>query len=67
MNESKPTVKLMKANEVAQVLSISQSQTYHLMQIGELPSIRCGGLVRVKPEDLENFIANHHHEGEGQK
>lgn len=45
--------------EVAGSLKISRTQAYRLAQIGALPAVRFGALVRVHPEDLENFIAEH--------
>jgi excisionase family DNA binding protein len=48
--------RLLKANEVAEKLSISRSQAFTLMRSGDLPTVRFGRLVRVRPEDLETFI-----------
>lgn len=47
---------LLKANEVADRLNISRSQAFTLMRNGDLPTVRFGRLVRVRPEDLETFI-----------
>jgi excisionase family DNA binding protein len=47
---------LLKANEVAERLNISRSQAFTLMRNGDLPTVRFGRLVRVRPEDLESFI-----------
>lgn len=53
----RPTIgKLLKAEEVAELLSVSRSFTYSLMQTGDLPTVRLGRAVRVRPEDLEKFI-----------
>jgi len=49
---------LLKAAEVAQILNISMGLAYRLMQRGELPSVRLGRSVRVRPVDLEQFIAS---------
>ena len=49
---------LLKAADVAQILNISMGLAYRLMQSGELPSVRLGRSVRVRPADLEKFIAN---------
>jgi excisionase family DNA binding protein len=48
--------RLLKAMDVAERLSISRSAAFTLMRTGELPVVRFGRLVRVRPEDLENFI-----------
>ena len=47
---------LLKVAEVAQILNISKSLAYRLIQSGDLPSIRLGRSVRVRPADLEQFI-----------
>jgi excisionase family DNA binding protein len=48
--------KLLKADEVAELLSVSRSFAYALMQSGQLPTVHLGRSVRVRPEDLEEFI-----------
>ena len=51
--------KLLKADEVAELLSVSRSFAYALMQTGQLPTVHLGRSVRVRPEDLEEFIQLH--------
>jgi excisionase family DNA binding protein len=51
--------RLLKANEVAQILGISRSQVYKLMDSGVIPVIRFGKIVRVDPGELEAFILDH--------
>ena len=48
---------LLKAKDVSERLNISRSQAFSLMRNGELPTVRFGRLVRVRPEDLVAFIA----------
>ena len=47
---------LLKAKDVAERLNISRSQAFVLMRDGSLPTIRFGRCVRVRPQDLEQFI-----------
>ena len=47
---------LLKAVDVARVLSISRSMAYQLMQRNEIPTVRIGRATRVRPQDLERFI-----------
>ncbi len=47
---------LLKPEDVTSILNISLSFTYQLIQQGELPSIHIGRSVRIRPQDLENFI-----------
>ena len=48
--------KLLKGGEVAALLNISRTQAYALMQRHEIQTIRFGKIVRVRMEDLEQFI-----------
>ena len=48
--------RLLCGEEVAQILNISKAFAYHLMARGDIPTIRLGRSVRVRPEDLEKFI-----------
>ena len=48
--------KLLRAQDVAELLSVSRSFAYALMQSGQLPTVQLGRAVRVRPEDLEEFI-----------
>ena len=50
--------RLLKPAEVAQLLQLSLGHTYALMKRGEIPSIRIGTNVRVRPADLDRYIAS---------
>lgn len=49
---------LLTAQDVAKVLHVSVALAYRLITEGQLPGVRFGRTVRVRPEDLENFIQN---------
>jgi excisionase family DNA binding protein len=49
-------IRLLKSDEVAQILQISRSMAYALMKRGDIPTVRIGTSVRVRPEDLEKYI-----------
>jgi excisionase family DNA binding protein len=49
--------RLLRGKEVAQILNVSKAFAYRLMAEGEIPTVRLGRSVRVRPEDLEQFIA----------
>lgn len=53
------SVKLLRANDVAQRLCISRSLAYQLMQRGEIPTVRFGSSVRVRERDLEEYMNRH--------
>lgn len=50
--------KLLRAVEVAEILSISRAFAYRLMQQGQIRTIAIGTARRVRPEDLRSFIEN---------
>ena len=47
---------LLKSSEVAEILHVSRSFAYLLMRRGDIPTVRIGDAVRVRPEDLERYI-----------
>lgn len=51
-------VRLLKSEEVAEILHISRSMAYLLMKRGDIPTVRIGTAVRVRPEDLDQYIKN---------
>ena len=48
--------RLLKPAEVAEILRLSIGQIYALLKEGEIPSIRIGKTVRVRREDLDQFL-----------
>lgn len=51
--------RLLKCEEVAELLMCSVPQAYRMMQRGDIKTVRFGRLVRVLPLDLEAFIQEH--------
>ncbi|UQX89691.1 helix-turn-helix domain-containing protein [Jatrophihabitans telluris] len=51
--------RFLTLTDVAEVLNISDSQTYALVRSGELPAIKIGGRGqwRVERDQLESYIA----------
>lgn len=54
---------LMTVSEVAAVLRFSPGHVYELIRRGELPAVRRGRSVRVRPEDLEAWQSRHQTRG----
>ena len=48
--------RLLKGAEVAKILQVSKAHAYALMKRGEIPTVRIGKIVRVRLEDLEQYI-----------
>ncbi len=53
--------KLLKGNEVARLLNVSRSFAYLLMQTGTIPTVRLGRSIRVRPQDLAEYIEENIH------
>jgi excisionase family DNA binding protein len=62
-NQNNPVIieKLLKPSEVASYLNLSKSFTYHLLQIHAIPTVRVGNAVRIRPDDLREFIRQNIH------
>ena len=56
--------RFMQMSEVAEELSVSASQVYHMVRSGELPAIKVGGRGqwRIERAKLEAYIAHKYHE-----
>jgi excisionase family DNA binding protein len=50
---------ILKAGEVAQILGVSKTKAYKLMQQGEIRSIHFDRTTRVRRQDLDEFIKTH--------
>lgn len=46
----------LKAKTIAQVLGISRSKAYQILNSGMIPTVRFGSTVRVHPDDLQEFL-----------
>lgn len=53
--ESSPTAALWDATDVARYLKVSRSWVYHRAELGELPCLKVGGLLRFDPRAIHAF------------
>ena len=49
---------LLRIEAVAKRLSVSRSMAWKLIDLGDIQSIRIGRAVRVRPADLEAYLAD---------
>jgi len=56
VGEDSIDTRLLTAPEVARILNVSKGAAYKLIQLKQIPSIRINRNVRVKEEDLMEFI-----------
>jgi len=54
--DTKLPEKLLRASDVAEILNISKSLAYQLMQQGKIRTVVIQAARRVRPEDLKTFI-----------
>jgi excisionase family DNA binding protein len=52
--------RLLSVLEVSEQLGMGRSWVYNQIRSGELPSVQLGGTVKIKREDLEQYIQRHH-------
>jgi excisionase family DNA binding protein len=50
--------RLLRVDDVADRLAISRSMAWKIVSSGEMRSVRIGRAVRVRPSDLESYIAD---------
>jgi excisionase family DNA binding protein len=49
---------LLTVEEAADCLGVGRTYMFPLISRGTVPSVRVGKLRRVKPEDLEDYVAS---------
>jgi excisionase family DNA binding protein len=54
-----PDLQLLTASEAAQLLKVSPKTVYVMIAREEIASVHFGKSVRIRKEDLENFINSH--------
>jgi excisionase family DNA binding protein len=51
-----PTKLLLTISEATEVLAISRSKVYELLNSGHLPSVHIGRSRRIRVRDVEDFV-----------
>ena len=49
-------MKLLKTEEVGEILSFSPKKIRKMIAAGELPALKIGGEYRIRQEDLQNYV-----------
>jgi len=55
--------RLLRIEDIAERLAVSRSMAWKLIAYGQIPSVRIGRAVRVRPADLEAYITGAVREG----
>ena len=53
---------LISIDEVCKALGMGKSWTYRRIKSGEIPSIKLGRSVKVRQEDLEEYLESHRYQ-----
>src|ERR687885_1629611 len=64
---STQSLRLLAIPEVSEVLGMGRSWVYQQIRSGQMPSIHLGGSVKVRREDLEEYIHKHRRSNDNQK
>ncbi len=57
------SVRLLRVSEVAERLAISPSMAWKMINLGQLRALHIGRAVRIRPQDLEEYVAGAVREG----
>jgi excisionase family DNA binding protein len=50
--------RLLRIEQIADRLSVSRSMAWRIIALGHLRSVRIGRAVRVRPQDLDDYLAD---------
>src|SRR3990170_5011400 len=56
--------KLLSLHEVCEALGMGKSWTYRRIKSGEIPSVKLGRSIKVKREDLEEYLESRRYQPE---
>src|SRR5918994_1030762 len=59
--EQRPGVQLLSIPQVCQELGMGKSWIYRRLRSGEIPSIRLGRSIKVRRDELEEYLQRHHY------
>jgi excisionase family DNA binding protein len=51
--------RFLKVKEVQELLNVSRSLLYRMIDLGEIPHIRINQAIRIRQSDLEEYIQEH--------
>src|SRR5215217_113798 len=58
--EQRGGVQLLSIPQLCQELGMGKSWVYRRLRSGEIPSVRLGRTIKVKREELEEYLQSHH-------
>ena len=64
--QGKESMDLLSIPEVCQELGMGKSWVYRRLKSGEIPSVKLGHNIKVKRQDLNQYIESQHYEPSGE-
>ena len=61
LDEQRGGVQLLFIPQLCQELGMGKSWIYRRLRSGELPSVRLGRTIKVRREELEEYLQSHHY------
>src|ERR687885_1354521 len=61
------SLRLLSIQQVGEVLGMGRSWVYQQIRSGQIPSVQLGGNIKVRREDLEEYIHKHRRSNSSQK
>jgi excisionase family DNA binding protein len=65
--EQRRGVQLLSIAQLCQELGMGKSWIYRRLRSGEIPSVRLGRTIKVRREELEEYLQSHHHPARAQE
>jgi excisionase family DNA binding protein len=59
--EQRGGMQLLSIPQLCQELGMGKSWLYRRLRSGEIPSIRLGRTIKVRRDELEEYLQSHHH------
>jgi excisionase family DNA binding protein len=59
--EQRPGVQLLSIPQLCQELGMGKSWIYRRLRSGEIPSVRLGRTIKVRRDELEEYLQRHHY------
>jgi excisionase family DNA binding protein len=59
--EQRGGVQLISIPQLCRELGMGKSWVYRRLRSGEIPSVRLGRTIKVRREELEEYLQSHHH------
>ena len=61
LDEQRGRLQLLSIPQLCQELGMGKSWIYRRLRSGEIPSIRLGRTIKVRRDELEEYLQRHHH------